>query len=328
MTSLGEIRDDLLQRNNFVILGHIDPDGDCIGSIVALQLYLQQKGKRAVFVLNEPLSDKYDFLGITPDDYYLFDDFSPAGEFQVPETELTFISLDVADIGRLGDGEKLVRDFCLINIDHHVDNPAYGDLNYINAEVSAVGEIIYNIIKLDKEVKIDRRIGAALAMAIITDTGGFRYQNATGRVFEIMADLSKSGIDLYQINQAIYGNLTFEFVKLKGMVLSTLTLVCEGKIAFLKVEQSMLNKLDTDLSSASGLVNYARDIKGVEVGLAFSEIDKDETRVSFRSKQSCPVNEIAAMFDGGGHPRAAGCTINKPLEQSIKFVIDKVKQYV
>jgi len=323
MISLNGLKRTLDSKNNFILLGHIEPDGDCIGSLFALKWHLDKKEKKSIILLEEDLRDEYSFLPINDDDYLLFDDFSADSTFD----EKIFIALDSGDLERLGKGKELIGDSLLINIDHHIDNPEYGNLNYIKANAAATGEILYDLFNIEEQV-LDIRVGSALATALIADTGAFRYQNTTSRVLKIMAKLIDSGVDVYQINKGLFGSYSYQSIKLKGLVLATLEISKNGLISWLKVDRNVLRKTGSELKDTSGLVNYARDIKGVEVGIAFFEVDETTTRVGFRSNSYCPVNKIAAFFGGGGHPRAAGCTISLPIDQAIKIVINKVKEYL
>ncbi|MFW6389537.1 MAG: DHH family phosphoesterase, partial [Halanaerobiales bacterium] len=150
----------------------------------------------------------------------------------------------------------------------------------------------------------------------------------TAKIFNMMADFEKRGIKIYQIIKSIFGSYSYKSVKLKGLVLSTLELSSDKKIAWLKVEKSFLEKTNTDSKNTSGLVNYARDIKGVEVGIVFIEAEDNSIKVGLRSNNYCPVNKIAAYFDGGGHERAAGCIVTDSLDKAVKKVINKVENYV
>ncbi|MDI3547166.1 MAG: bifunctional oligoribonuclease and phosphatase NrnA [Halanaerobiales bacterium] len=324
MELLREIAEILTKRDYFIILGHIDPDGDCIGSVFALKWGLDILGKKSLVLLDSPPDDMYDYLEIDNRDYRLFKEFE---QVELNWPEVIFITIDTGDRERLGDGSKLIGNHLLINIDHHPGNPEYGKINYVDPEMAAAGEIIYDLLN-QMNLAINRKVGTALATAIIADTGGLRYQNTTARVYRILADLIEIGVDTYQINKAIYGNYSYESVKLKGLVLSTLALHQNKKIAWIKVEQSALKETGADINATSGLVNYPRDIKGVEVGLAFIELEEEKTRVSFRSNNYCPVNEIAAYFGGGGHVRAAGCIIDRGLKETIEMVLSKVEEYV
>lgn len=324
MNSLKDIKEIIINKDHFIIMGHIDPDGDCIGSVFALKWALDRLGKKSLVLLNDLPEKVYHYLQISPTDYNIFKDFNTK-KYKWPEYNM--IALDSGDIERLGGGIKLTKNRLLINIDHHVDNTKYGQVNYINPEMSATGEIIYDLLSLLK-VPIDIKIGKALATAIIADTGGFRYQNTSARVMRVIASLMDIGVDSYKINKALFGTYSYSAIKLKGLALSTLQLGADGKIAWLKVDQDMLKRVRTEISDASGLVNYARDIADVEVGIAFYEIDSNKTKVSFRSNNYCPVHEIAAYFGGGGHPRAAGCKLNRPIAESIELILRKVEEYV
>ncbi len=323
MVSLDELKRTLDSQDNFILLGHLDPDGDCTGSLFALKWYLDKKEKQAIILLDEDPRDDYSFLPINDCDYLLFEDFSAETIFD----EKTFVALDSGDLERLGEGKELIGDNLLLNIDHHIDNPEYGNLNYIKANAAATGEILYDLFSTEEGV-LDTRVGSALATAIVADTGTFRYQNTTSRVLKIMAELIDSGVDVYQINKGLFGSYSYQSIKLKGLALATLEISKNGLISWLKVDQNILNESGSGLKDTSGLVNYARDIKGVEVGIAFFEVDKTKTRVGLRSNSYCPVNEIAAFFGGGGHPRAAGCTVSLPIERAVKVVINKVKEYL
>ncbi len=323
MLSLEQIRDIIVKKDNFILMGHLNPDGDCIGSLFAMKWYLDSLDKQSVIVLKNPPASKYKLFDIDSSDYLTFEDFVPASD-----VEYICIALDSGDQDRLGLGKEMVEKYYTVNIDHHIDNPEYGDTNYINAKKAAVGHIIYDLIKLDPDFNINKRIGTAIATAIIADTGGLRYQNATAKVFSIISDLMELDVDIYSINRSIFAGYQYAAVKLKGMALSTLQMHQNGKIAYLRVEQKMLDKSGADLEDASGLVNYARDIKGVELGVVFTEVSEKETRVGFRSNNYCSVNEIAALFGGGGHPRAAGCTINENINKAEKIILSKVKAHV
>jgi len=323
MLSLEQIRDIIVKKDNFILMGHLNPDGDCIGSLFAMKWYLDTLDKQSIILLETPPTSKYELFGIDSSEYTTFNEFAPTSD-----DEYICIALDSGDLDRLGSGKALAEQYYTVNIDHHVDNPEYGDINYINSKKSAVGHILYDLINLDLKFSINKKIGTAIATAIIADTGGLRYQNATAEVFNIISDLMELDVDIYSINRAIFAGYQYTAVKLKGMALSTLQVHENGKIAYLRVEQKMLDEIGADLEDASGLVNYARDIQGIELGIVFTEVTEEETRIGFRSNNYCSVNEIAALFGGGGHPRAAGCTINENINKAEKMILSKVKNYV
>ena len=354
MNKLEKIAEEIRQRNNFVILGHVDPDGDCIGSVVGMQLILEQLSKNSRGVLHDFSFAKFGFLfsflkeedGSPQDDisdendynqkqlfksssrFFRFSDLKEGDPVNVDD-RLTVIALDSGDLERLGDeGQTIAEDSFVINLDHHPDNPAFGDLNFVKSEAAAVGEIIYDLAGC-LEVEIDIKMGTALATALISDTGSLRYKNTSARILKIVSELMDQGVEIYRINNYLYGNHKFNTVKLKGLALSNLQLTAENRIAWIYVDRQMLSQTDTQEEDASGLVNYARDIQGVKVGIAFIETEDGEIKVSFRSQSDrIPVNEVAAVFDGGGHARAAGCSLQIDGKQAIEKVLSEVRKFV
>lgn len=324
--SLNKIIKKLKQKNHYIILGHIDPDADCIGSMVALNYILTNIGKNSIAVFSQEPPENLEFLfpGTEKLNYALLADFNPQN---LDWPDYNPVCLDCGDRDRLGDGKNILNEHYTINIDHHIDNTSFGDLNYINSDMAATGQIVYSIGK-KLQGEIDIIPGTAIAAAIISDTGSFRYQNTDSKVFRLIADLIDNDVDIYRVNRKLYGQNSFASLKLKGLALTTLQVDDSGKIAWLYVDRDMLAKTDSGPEAASGLVNYARDIQGVEVGISFSAINKKEIKVSLRSSSSCPVHEIAASFDGGGHPRAAGCTLNVDMEKAIALVLEEVKKFV
>ncbi len=331
MASLKKLKAILENKNNYLILGHIDPDGDCIGSVFSLKWMLDKLNKKSHILLNkDPLND-YSFFFKNQEQHS--EDYSLISNFVIDNLNWEYFNCIILDAGnqeRAGKkGNEIIDQYVdfLINIDHHPDNPGYGDLSYIDAEKAAVGEIIYDLADI-LDINIDDRLGTSIATAILSDTGGLKYENTTSRILKIIADLMDKGIDLYNINRKIFGNYSFKSVKLKGFALGTLEKTEKGQIAWLYVDKEMKNKTNCDLDSLTDIVNYARDIKGVEVGLAFEEIQKNRTKVSLRSNEYVFVNEIAGELGGGGHPRAAGCKIDKPLKETINLVVNMVKKYL
>ncbi len=322
MNSLQQIARLIKEKDNYYIVGHIDPDGDCIGSMVALREIIKKYNKKCRLIFYEKPDDKYNF--ILNEDYCLYSLLKKDEE--INWTNINIIALDAGDLQRIGDIAEEKKEI-LINIDHHPDNPKYAAYNYIDSNAAAVGEILYKLLK-KMNIKIDIKIGTAIATAILYDTGFLRYQNTSAKVLKIIAKLMENGVDLYKINKEIYGSYPFNNMKLQGLALSTLELEYEGKVAWLHVDEKMFSETNSDIKDISGFVNYARDIKNVEVGICFSEINEKETRVSFRSQENVPVNKIAEKFLGGGHPRAAGCTVKENLNKAIKLVLQEVKRFV
>lgn len=347
MASLEKVAAEIKQRDNFLIIGHEDPDGDCIGSMVGLKILLDKMGKKTRLIFHDFTFSRFDFMfeplfsgkRKTADIFSVKDDFCLFSEInyevmnfkQINDDQTwNIIALDSGSRERLGEkGSQLSQKLEVINLDHHPDNPGYGDINYVQPEAAAVGEIIFDLAKWLK-IEIDMRAGTALAVALISDTGSLRYKNTSARVLRILAELVDYGVNIYQINKNLYGSYKLSTLQLQGRALSELNTTEKGDIAWLVVDKDIFQNTKTEPNDASGLVNYARDIKGVKVGIAFIEdYQSGEVKISFRSNtDQIPVNEIASHFDGGGHARAAGCSVEGELSKIVENVLSEVKRFV
>jgi len=317
--NLKKIVEKLHDNQNFIITGHVDPDGDSVGSVLALTRILKKQNKNARAYLNGRSLASFSFLKAEKDEL--------SGDDFLNTDDLVIIALDSGTLDRVALKEKIFEKAKLtINIDHHADNTHFADINLVNPNKAAVGEIIYDLATFIKADIKDTKIGEALAAAIISDTGSLRYENTSSDVLRILAELVDNKVDIYRINKELFGSYSYESLLLKGLALSTLTLNKDGKIAWLYVDHSMISEAGTDYTE--GLVNYARDIKGVEIGIFFSEEKPKSTKVSFRSNYYAEVNKLAAEFNGGGHARASGAEINRPLEIAINEVIKAAEKYV
>lgn len=305
MTKLSDIALAIRRSENVLICGHIIPDGDCLGSILALGLSLEALGKKVVMAGPDPIPGIYEFL-------------PGAGRFQTgppPDGNYdTLIILDCSTPERLGRGyqDLLAKQTVIINIDHHVGNCILGTYCYIDTDAAAVGEIIFDLLKF-MQVNISFEAAINLYTAIVTDTGSFQYDNVTPGTHRRAAALLELGVQGFQINVALHEERPKAALVLLGEALHTLTIAPGGKVCWMTVTQEMLKKAGAVDEHTEGLINYCRSIKGVEVGLLFREVLKGTYKVSLRSK-NIDVNQLAAQFGGGGHTKAAGCVLKGNLK--------------
>ncbi len=303
--------------DSFLIASHVNPDGDAVGSQLALKSLLEQKKKKVIVVNAEPIPFTYSFLGkwICP------------GELKSKPNFEVAIIVDSAGLKRLGETIlPLLSDKILINIDHHISNERFGRINWIDSEASATGEMIYHLYK-KMDCKISKDGALALYVAILTDTGLFRYTNTDSTTHDIASELLKIGIEPQWVAERIYGINSLAGVKLLALTLSTVKVNDSGRIGWLYVRSDMLKKTGASFQDTKDFVNHVRSIRGLEVAIFFSETEaKDEIRVSFRSKGKADVNAIAKNFQGGGHPQASGCRIKGKLDEVIPMVIAKVQK--
>jgi phosphoesterase RecJ-like protein len=310
----------IAQAGGIAIFPHVSADGDAIGSSLALALALKNAGKKAIVYLEENIPTVYRFLpGIELACFYDTQD----------EVMDINIALDTGDVGRLGTrGDAFFEAPCTINIDHHVTNTKFALLNFVDDMSASTGEIVYTLLKKLK-LGIDRDIAACLYTAVSTDTGGFKYSNTTSETHRIASELLATGIDIGELSQRIFDNTTYTKLKLTQKAIELLELHENAKLAAVAISQADLQATGAKDEDCDGIVNIGRSIEGVEVSVLVKEKNAEEVRVNLRSKTHVDVSEVAAAFGGGGHKRAAGCTVKGSLqevkEQMIKVLKEKLQ---
>jgi phosphoesterase RecJ-like protein len=300
----------------FAVLGHVRPDGDALGSQLALGLSLKQLGKDVRIWNEEGMLEKYSFL---PDANLLT---KPPAE---PEDVDVAIALDTAIQNRLGTALPAIRSTKLwINIDHHPSNPGYGDLVYIDAKAPATGQILFELIKSEK-LPIDAAIAENLYVAISTDTGSFQYPNTTARTFEIAAELVRAGVDVGLVSQLTYENYPRRRVELLRDLLGTMRFEANDRVASFSLSLATARKLGVLPEDNEGLIDHLRAIRGVIVAVFFEELPDGKVRVSMRSKnEKVNVCAICEKFGGGGHVLAAGARVRGTLAEVEKKILEEV----
>lgn len=307
--------------NKFLIISHVDLEGDSIGSQFALKILLNKLGKEAIVVNEDRPPSHYDFLDIKDD---IITDLDKDIDYEA------IAVLDCPVIKRIGRAKKILdKDKILINIDHHISNNNFGDINWVEPDASSCGDMIYNLYKAFK-IAIDYRSALFLYVAILTDTGSFAYENTSSDTHIIASELIKKGLKPDSIHQAIYENKSMPEVRLLGEALSTMKITEDKKISYMYVSKSMLDRLNLGLEVTEGFINYARSIKGVKVAIIFLEDprEKDKIQISFRSKGAVDVDRLASLFGGGGHKNASGCIAKGALKTVMEKVVDKVKNNI
>ncbi len=307
----------IAEAGGVAIFPHVSADGDAIGSSLALALALKNAGKKAVVYNDENIPAVYRFL--SGNELTCFYD---------PQDEVmdVNIALDTGDVGRLGTrGEAFFKAPCTINIDHHVTNTKFALYNFVDAESASTGEIVYTLLK-ELIYPIDRDMAACLYTAISTDTGGFKYSNTTAETHKIAAELLATGIDIGELSQRIFDNTTYTKLKLTQKAIEKLELYEDCRLAVVVISQVDLQSTGASDEDCDGIVNIGRSIEGVEVSLLVKEKNADEVRINLRSKTYVDVSEIAAAFGGGGHKRAAGCTVKGSLQEVKDRLTTAVKE--
>lgn len=300
--SLKEIAESILNSKQIFIASHINPDGDNLGSSLALYLALKKLSKNVNVLWVDSIPLDYLFL---PE----VDNIKRKEDLNI-EDNYTLITLDSANLDRLGINKELaVNAPKLINIDHHISNTKYGDLYYVDPESSSTGEIIFELIK-ELDVDLDPEISNCLYTAISSDTGSFMYSNTTSKTHRIVSKLYESGLKTDEININLYQSNSYKRTILQSKVLMELELYYDSKLAIGIVDEEILNSTDTSMEDTEGIVEKIRDIEGIEVAVLIKE-NYENFKISTRSKRYVNVSKVCEKFNGGGHIRAAGCTFNK-----------------
>lgn len=315
MMILNKIGHILKDYNDFAIVSHVSPDGDSIGSMLGLFNTLKDFGKSVDLFVDDILPEKYSFLT----------GYDNIKRYNTGSKYSCLIILDCGDVDRLGELKSLLNNSdIIINIDHHISNTLFGNINYVDSNASSVGEIIYQILKING-YNISKNTAMCLYTSILTDTGCFKYSNTTSMTFNITGDLINTGINFSDIYSRIYDAKTLSQTKLLGKVLSTLEIYYDNTVAVLTMPYKLLDECSAKENDADEFINFARNIDTVEVGVFIKEVNDLKCRVSLRSKNYVDVSKVASYFNGGGHIRAAGCTIEGSISEAKNKILDAVK---
>jgi bifunctional oligoribonuclease and PAP phosphatase NrnA len=311
---LQKTREVVLQHQSFLITTHIHPDGDGIGSELALARFLQNMGKSVAVVNSTPTPRKYRFLD-TANAIRLFDNSGT-----LPDAEVVFI-LDISRWERLGNMAQLIQNHrgIKICIDHHPVKGNFADVNLICEDACASGEIVLRFINFMGS-PLTQQIAEPLYASILTDTGAFRFPNTSSQTHAAAAQLLSTGIKSESIYDQIYERCSPSRVKLLGFALTHLEYLHSGRLAWMSITQPMLQQTGVEVEEIEGFVDIARGIHSVEASLLFIELPMAKVKVSLRSRGDVDVNSFASRFGGGGHRHASGIL----MEGSLATVVERV----
>ena len=306
-----EIIEKITSSRKIVILTHESPDGDAIGSSLAVYHGLKQLGKEVVVVCDK-FSKVFDFLdGINEIKSNVDDDYELG------------ICLDCADRNRLYAPNNLFnRCDYTVSVDHHVSNTYYGDSNYVEGKSPAAAQVVIKLLKR-LNITITKEIGECLMVGIITDSGGFQYSSVTAETFHFAADMLELGVSISDIYLKVFRIQTKAHFLLNRIANDRLEFLNKNRVAFTYILMEDEKKVHANTGDHEGIVDIGRNIEGVEVSIFARESEKG-FKISFRSNSNVDVSNIAKIFDGGGHSSASGCIIDLPLEEVKKVVLKEV----
>jgi len=316
MNDVKEIFDIINNSDNICIAGHKAPDGDCIGSVMALYEFLKPLNKTVKVLVD----------GSIPFNYKPFvKEGTISAEYDNSVFDVLFI-LDCSDADRLGKFKDVInhtkKSVC---IDHHKTNDSFADINIIDTEISSTGELLYDLMKASG-IEITKETATYIYFAILTDTGKFSYSNTSSHTHEKAAELIDLGVDIAEIDNIIYNSKPSNVVKAFIDCISGIELYYDNKFGITCITQSILHNNNVEMGDIDGVVEFIREIKEVEVSCVLKESEDKSTKVSLRSKNNIDVAEVSVQYGGGGHSKAAGFEVNDTIENTKKILINNFKE--
>lgn len=307
----------LRETKRLLVVSHTNPDGDAIGSSLAMAAYLESLGKEVIILFDSPIPSVYDFLKGA-------NKIIKADTYQQPLTVDTVIALECPSLERIGKVKnRLTGNETILCIDHHLDSEEYGVVNWIDTSYSSVGEMLWHMFKL-ADYQFDQTVAEHLYTGVMTDTGRFRFDNTSPRTMICASELIAAGAKPEKISRAVYFDSKPSTLKLQGLVLHDIQFTADNRICYLSLTNKMLQEAKADRSEAEGLIDFTLFGTGVLIGAMFKEADNSTTRVSLRSAADINVAKIAGEYGGGGHFRAAGFDVSAGIEQARQIVLKRL----
>lgn len=314
-----KLNDIIKSSKNILIISHVNPDGDTLGSMCGLYSAIFENFKKKCDMLTlSKLPDVYSFMPHYNEIKHL-DEIDNSREYDL------VINVDVAAIDRICDG-KILFDKAknTVNIDHHKTNNAYGDLNFINPDASSTGEVLFELFEqMGWEINLDCAI--CLYTAILTDTGSFRFDNTKPKTFECASKLVELGVNPSDMYKKVYESDSKTLVMFQAYCLSKAKFLNDDKIAYIQVYRKDMEKFSANEECMEGLTEKLRAIVTTQIAFVAKEMKSGGTKISMRSK-SIDIAEVCSVFNGGGHKFAAGCTIKAPVEKACKLLLEEIEK--
>lgn len=317
MTTLDSIVEEIKKAESIVVLTHETPDGDAIGSSLAMHNALKQIGKNVDVIIPE-CPRNFNFLTG-------YNEIKKEGKITNYDLAIT---VDCATIERLnGWQDYFDRANATINIDHHTKNGMFADYNYVNPASPACAQILIIVLEA-LNIKINKEIGECLLTGIITDTGGFKYQGVSSETFQFVAWLIQAGVNVSNVYKKALQIKTRSSFELEKIAMNRLEFLEDGKIAFTYITKQDEISVNAEPGDHEGIVEKGRDVEGVEVSAFLRQIEEKTYKVSLRANDYVNVSDIAIVFGGGGHVKAAGCKINGTPEQIKTTLVKVIKKHI
>ncbi len=318
--NLKEVTQVLLDAQHIAIISHKNPDGDTLGSQLALGTALKHIGKDVVMYNRDTVAKKFYFIaGADAVQQYV-------DGMELPDT-VVFVDCAEPQLAGFRVTDQVLQGKTIVNIDHHASNKQYGTWNYVVATSGANCQNVYHVLKA-MEVPITADIATALYTGLSTDTGNFMFDSVTSETLRIAADLKEYGADADGLRFNLYESSSKKKIELLKYILNHLHISEDGQCAWSSISYEMIETLRPESTDIDGLINHIKDIEGVEIAILFRGVEANRTKVSMRSKVWADVNQIAGLFGGGGHIRASGVSFDGDVAFAAEQLVPAVQQII
>lgn len=303
--------------DRFLIVTHVNPDGDAIGSLLGMHGALREMGKQSWPLIRDEFPESFRFLARSEDTL-----LDPQ---QVPRAPNWIVSVDVAEASRIsGDISSFCESAGVINIDHHGTNPGFGQLSLVEPSATSTAELVHRVLKR-AGYTLSPDVGKCLYTGLITDTGCFRFEGVDQQTLEVGAEMLAAGFASYDVTRPLFEEFPIQRLHLERLVLDRVEILLEGKLIMSSLYFEDFERLGAKMSESENLVNRLRESQGVVAGVLFTRVSEELTRVSFRSKDALDVAAVAKSFGGGGHRRAAGLKSTIPFDELKKKIVERIE---
>ncbi len=319
VTDFGPVIDAIHRGRRFLVASHVDPEGDSLGSQLALAQILDELGKEVAVVNQDRPPARFDFMpGIAR--------IQPPAAVTGERFDGAFV-VDCASLERIGNVRERLNGVEILNLDHHRSNTRFGAINYIQPDTCASGMIVYELNeKLGLPLTADKATN--MYVGIISDTGNFRYSNTTPEVLRVGSRLIETGIDSARIASLIFATKSQAALRLLGEALTTLTSEVGGKVGLIVLDRQVFARTGAEPSDVEGIVNYAKQLAGTDVGALLREVESGEVKASLRAEGAVDVDRVASRFGGGGHRNAAGARLPGPLAEARRRLLAELERAI
>ena len=307
-------------HKRFLISTHVTPDPDALASELVMALYLKSIKKEVSIINADAVPERYKFIPASGMIHKI-------GDRRHPDYEVAIV-VDCGDLNRIGPVKGLLNpEKPLVNIDHHVTNDKFGNLNLVISHASSTAEVIYGLLEATG-FKLTRPTAILLYLGIMTDTGSFHYDNTTARTHEVVSRLLKFKFSVSEIYKKLYETVPLNDLKYFTKVVSQFDMAFDGRVIFLELHKSMANKFSQEIDLRDKIFKYLRTIKGIEAIVILTEQDKKRTKVNLRSQGKFDVANLALHFGGGGHKKASGCVVSGNFKQAKQKLLAEIKKEI